>query len=447
MDPRIQFTRTTDGVSIAYWALGDGPVVVSSSMPTSHIGREWQIPAFRAMYELGAQQWRFVRYDPRGHGLSEREIEDFSLDALVRDLEAVVDRLGVARMRLTAFGIAAPVGLAYAARHPDRVSHLVVGNGFDRGSDATTPRLAALSQLAATDWVFASEGILRAFVGWENDDEARAAAAFLRESIDGRRLIALTDQLLAWDVTSELPRITAKTLVLHNRENPAASPRIARRMAATIPHSELVLLDGPVAPFVTGDALVAIARFLSDAPGPISLPPAPPPLRHHTAVILFADIVGSTELTEELGDLHFHERARALDASLRRIVAARGGEAIDGKLLGDGVLVLFAAARDAVAAALECAALGDAAGLPLHLGIHAGDVIREAGNVHGGAVNVAARISAMAEQGEVLVSEVVRALGRTSTDVEFDDRGEHRLKGVAEPQRLFRVRPPPRTAA
>jgi class 3 adenylate cyclase len=440
VDPKIQFVRTTDGVSIAYCAFGEGPAVVVSSMPSSHIGREWEIPTWRTTYELAARQWRFVRYDPRGLGLSEREIEDFSLDALVRDLEAVVDRLGIESVRLTTFAMSAPVGLAYAARHPDRVSHLVVANGFDRGSDATTPRLAALSQLAATDWTFASEGILRAFVGWENDEEARAAAAFLRESIDGRRLVALADHVLAWDVTAELPRITAKTLVLHNRENPAAGAHVARRMAAAIPQSELVLLDGPVAPFLAPEALATIARFLSDAPAPVALPPAVPPLRHQTAVILFADIVGSTELTEKLGDLHFHERARALDASLRRIVGAGGGEAIDGKLLGDGVLVLFAAARDAVATALECAAAGDAAGLPLHLGIHAGDVIREAGNVHGGAVNVAARISAMAEQGEVLVSEVVRALGRTSSDVALDDRGEHRLKGVADPQRLYRVR-------
>jgi class 3 adenylate cyclase len=79
-------------------------------------------------------------------------------------------------------------------------------------------------------------------------------------------------------------------------------------------------------------------------------------------------------------------------------------------------------------------------GLQLHLGIHAGDVIREGNNVYGGAVNIAARIAAASEPGEVLVSDTVRSLGRTSADVTFDDRGEHELKGVGEPQRLFAVR-------
>jgi class 3 adenylate cyclase len=101
------------------------------------------------------------------------------------------------------------------------------------------------------------------------------------------------------------------------------------------------------------------------------------------------------------------------------------------------VLAIFGAARDALQAALECASAGRAASLPLHVGMHAGDVIRERGDVHGGAVNVAARIAAAAHADEVLVSEVVRALARTSAGVAFTDRGAHELKGVSEPQRLF----------
>ena len=191
--------------------------------------------------------------------------------------------------------------------------------------------------------------------------------------------------------------------------------------------------------FLDPHTAAVVGQFLAGVP--VTLPAAPvfPPVQHTTAVIVFADIAGSTRLTEQLGDRDFHERARTLDAALRAIVTARRGEPIDGKLLGDGMLAVFTAATDALSAALECAAAGDAAGLPLHLGVHAGDVIREAGNVHGGAVNVAARISARAAPGEVLVSEVVRALARTSTTVTFEDRGHPRLKGVADAPQLFRV--------
>ncbi len=441
MDPPIQFVRTRDGVNIAYWLLGDGPVLVNIALPSSHIQREWQMPAWRAIYEYSAQAWRVVRYDPRGLGLSDRDVSDFSLDALVRDLEAVVDRLGVASVRMTAFAIAGTVALAYAARHPERVSHLVVVNGFDRGSEPTSEKLAALAKLARTDWEFASEGIIRAFSGWNNEDAAKAAAAFLRESIRPQQIVALAEQVTAWDVTAQLSDITAKTLVIQNTENPAIGPQVARRLAATIPRCEVLMLDGPVDPFLPPQVVSMIGQFLTDASGVRETQRPPPSVRHKTAVILFADIVSSTTLTEQLGDLGFRERARAFDLTLRQIVTAAGGEPVEGKLLGDGMLALFTAATDAITVAVRCAAAGEASGLRLRLGLHAGDVIRESGNVYGGAVNVAARISAAAGPGEVLVSDLVRALARTSTELPFEDRGEHRLKGVAESLRLYRICP------
>jgi class 3 adenylate cyclase len=156
--------------------------------------------------------------------------------------------------------------------------------------------------------------------------------------------------------------------------------------------------------------------------------------------ILFADIVDSTALTETLGDAAFREKARDLDATLRAVIRDNAGTPIEGKLLGDGVLATFASARQAIEAALACARSGDDAGLPLHLGLHAGDVIREDNNVFGGAVNIAARISAESAPGEVLVSDTVRALARTSAGVHFEDRGEQALKGVSDAVRVWRVR-------
>ncbi len=159
-----------------------------------------------------------------------------------------------------------------------------------------------------------------------------------------------------------------------------------------------------------------------------------------TAIILFADIADSTALTERLGDAAFREKARELDEALRQAITSNGGTAIEGKLLGDGVLATFGAAREAIACAQACHAAGNHAGLPLHVGIHAGDVIREANNVYGGAVNIASRVAGEAAAGETLVSGTVRDLARTSAGVSFEDRGERELKGVSEPVRLFAVR-------
>src|SRR5438876_9321669 len=155
---------------------------------------------------------------------------------------------------------------------------------------------------------------------------------------------------------------------------------------------------------------------------------------------LTADIADSTALTERLGDAAFRAKARDLDAALRTIIHEHSGTAIEGKLLGDGVLAVFTSARQAIEAALACGVAGSHAGLPLHLGLHAGDVIREEGNVYGGTVNIASRISGLSAPGEVLVSDIVRGLARTSGGVSFEDRGKRRLKEVGEPMRGWVVR-------
>ncbi len=102
-------------------------------------------------------------------------------------------------------------------------------------------------------------------------------------------------------------------------------------------------------------------------------------------------------------------------------------------------MAAFTSARHAIGCALRCNAVTEGTGLQLHLGIHAGDVIREGNNVYGGAVNIAARIAGSSAPGEILASDIVRGLARTSASVSFDDRGEHVLKGVGEPQRLYEV--------
>ncbi len=170
-----------------------------------------------------------------------------------------------------------------------------------------------------------------------------------------------------------------------------------------------------------------------------------PRIQAGTAIILFLDIADSTALTTQLGDAAYREKERRLDASLRAAITEAGGTPVEGKVLGDGVMAVFTSARQAIDAAVRCRDLGNEAGLPLHVGIHAGDVVREVdqdgrANVHGGAVQVAARVQGEAAPGEILVSATVRDLARTSADVEFEDRGEHELKGIPEPVRLYEVR-------
>ncbi len=437
MEPRIQYAKTKDGVSIAYWTLGEGMPLVQMPVLFSHIEMEWQYPLMREWYERAAQSRKLIRYDRRGAGLSERDVSDFSLDCQVRDLEAVVDHLSLGRFALLAAYASGPVAIAYAARYPERVSHLILWCTYARGSDLSqSPQVQAHRALIDKDWEFYSESVAQFLGGWSGGEEARRTAAIIRESTTPEALQATYQAVEEFDVSELLPQVRSPTLVLHSRE--AIYPRIevARNLASRIPDARLAIVEGSSFVPRPEDAAPVIEEFLSE--GEEAAPAAELP--EGMAVILFTDIVESTALTEEMGDAAFRAKARELDTSLRSIIRECAGTPVEGKVLGDGVLAVFTSARQAIECALRCDAASEPLGLQLHLGIHAGDVIREGNNVYGGAVNIAARIAGASAPGEVLVSDTVRGLARTSAGVAFDDRGEQALKGVAEPQRLYAVR-------
>jgi class 3 adenylate cyclase len=441
MEPRIQYAQTKDGVSIAYWTLGEGlPLVNMTLGGFSHIQLEWEIPQVRRVYERLAQNLMLVRYDSRGCGLSDRDVTDYSLEAHLLDLGAVVDRLGSARFALLPSGVPGPVAIAYAVRHPERVSHLILWCTYARASDLwESPQVKGLLGLLDTDWELATKTAAHTAVGWSEGETSRQFAALMRESATpeaARALFAASSEI---DVTAILPEVRSQTLIVHRRQLPLLTMDSARQLASQIPGARLVLQEGD-AMGVMGGAWEAAAQTIDEFLGEGKEATTPAELPEGMAVLLFADIAESTALTEQLGDAAFRAKARELDTSLRSVIRESGGTPVEGKVLGDGVLAVFTSARQAIDCALRCEATGEPLGLQLHLGIHAGDVIREGNNVYGGAVNIAARIAAASAPGEVLVSDTVRSLGRTSADVTFDDRGEHTLKGVGEPQRLFAVR-------
>jgi len=441
MEPRIQYARTSDGVSIAFWTLGEGAPFVSTILGQfGHMQLEWEHPEFRRWYERLSEKRMVVRYDGRGSGLSDRNVTDYSLEAHLLDLEAVVERLGLKKFALFTLGAIGPAIITYAARHPERVSHLILYATWARASDyVSMPEVQAMVGLLDKDWQMYTENAAHSLLGWSEGAQAHWFAALLRETGTPEAMGAALAAHSEFDATSLLPEVRSPTLVLHPSEVVALDIAISRGLASRIPNARLVVVDGTSMAPQVGDIdrlLRAIDDFLSEGEEPAAADELP----SGTAIILFADIADSTALTERLGDTAFREKARELDTALRGIIRENGGTPVEGKLLGDGVLAVFTSARQAIAAAMRCGAAGDEAGLPLHLGIHAGDVIREGNNVYGGAVNIAARIAGASAPGEVLVSDTVRGLARTSAGVTFDDRGEHTLKGVADPQRLWAVR-------
>ena len=441
MEPRIQYARTSDGVDIAFATAGDGPpLLVVPAPPLTHVHAAWE--TFAHLYQPLAERFHLVWFDSRGTGLSDRDAIDFSMDAMIRDLEAVAGGAGLTDFALSAVDASVPIAVTYATIHPEKISSLILADGLTKFSDYyQNPAVVAEEALRSGDWTLFTETLARLWLGFENQELAAKFAVYIRECVEPEAYRTAVSSMgnEDWDVSALLPRVTAHTLVVHNRHNRFLPVQAGQRLAARISNARFQVIDDMGYVHLAG----IITGFLGEGREAEATPTAHAEPRQGpsgTAVILFADIADSTALTERLGDAAFRAKARDLDAVLRTMIREHSGTPIEGKLLGDGVLAVFTSARQAIEAALACAKAGAAASLPLHLGLHAGDVIREENNVYGGAVNIAARISGLSPPGEVLVSETVRSLARTSAGVRFEDRGEQALKGVGETVRVWAVR-------
>lgn len=213
MEQRIQYAKTSDGVNIAYSTVGEGaPLVHMPWFPLSHLQAEWRLPELRHWHERLAEGRMLVRFDGRGTGLSEQEVTDLTVDARLLDLEAVVDCLKLERFALYAPLHSGPVAIAYAACHPERVSHLALWCAYALASDWYGSQVVqAVLALADVDWQTFTETAIGTFAGgW--------GALLFQECLTQQAYQTFLPTLKAVDVTNMLPQVSAPTLVLHRRQ-------------------------------------------------------------------------------------------------------------------------------------------------------------------------------------------------------------------------------------
>jgi len=443
MELRIQYAKTSDGVSIAYSDAGDGmPYVTLNDIPFSHIQLEQQ-------YGVGFQQLRemiggrFVRLDPRGMGMSDREVDRFTIDGWVSDLEAVVDRLELEQFSLGANGFSGVIAISYAARHPERVSRLTLLNSPSRPADAfAAPASQSLAEMLVRDWEMFSENVGALAFGWGRD-QARVFGEYVRACSTqdlARRVYAA---LASIDVTDLLPSLAMPVLVMHHDGVKYAPLDLARRLMSHIPDARLVVIEG-VMDLET--VFKPAAEFVIE--GREQEPEADHVEPGGFRTIFFTDIEGSTELTERLGDANARDLLREHESITRDALASHGGSEI--KTMGDGFMASFSSTTKA----LECgialqrafAQYNESASQPIkvRVGLNAGEPIAEddpdgRGDLFGSAVNLAARICSRAEGGELLASEAVRQIVAGKGFL-FSDLGESEMRGFEDPVRVYAVR-------
>jgi len=444
VQPRIQYARTADGANIAYWAMGEGlPLVQMPPIPFTHIQMEWEDPDWRAWYELLSPGFRLVRYDARGCGLSSAPELDYSLEAMVEDLRAVADKNGFETFSLIAPVQAGPVAVAFAARHPERVSRIVFWCAVSRGDELRTSSFEALRELSRTDWELFAQTAAHALVaGWEQAEAAHRMAAIMREAASTAIHEAVLEGVLAEDISAELASVRCPVLVAYRMNGTSPLPASARYLASAMREASLLPVPGSSLLFVIADAPGIAAAFreflLAGASGARRGQQGPSGFQ----TLLYTDIEGHTSIIQRLGD----ERGRTVLREHERITRAaiESFEGTEVLARGDGFLVRFSTAQSAI----ECAAelqrrLADAsAELPVELrvrvGINAGEPIQEGDELHGAAVKAAQAIAAQADGGEVLVANVVRELA-AGKGFAFADRGPSALPGLEEPVRIWEL--------
>ena len=285
MTPEIQFATTSDGVRIAWSSVGSGPALVHMpGVPLSNLEAEWRIPVLERAYGRLGERVRLIQYDGRGTGRSQRDVDDVSLDADLRDLDAVLEAAGAREVTLFGFYHSAMSAVAWAARHPERVRGLALFGGGLRGWDLMSgPGTQALLSLIDRDWDTFVESVTHAWLGWPGGEEGRLAAEVFRTSTSPAIAKATLQAAGEIDVTSAAPLVEAPAIVIHRRDATVISLDVSRALADALPHGRLEVIDGRSATMFfegTDEVVDLLARFTLD---PMAAAPSARPRAARTA--------------------------------------------------------------------------------------------------------------------------------------------------------------------
>lgn len=440
MEPHIRYARNGD-LYIAYVVVGEAPLdllYVTSYESTPTLDSWRSEPVVRRWVERLASFSRLILTDVRGTGLSDRITGAATIEDGVDDMLAVLDAVGSDRAGILGFTHNTPLVAMFAAAHPERASGLVL-----YGTIAPNPSLRWDASWGWTDAQF--EAVIDETLSMQGQgtdlelfapslaQNTRFREWWIRKQVtfaspSGVRAAFMMMQHT--DVRPVLPTIRVPTLVVHRRDDQWTSVENSRYIAAHITGAELVELPGSDTTAYAGDAeglAGELEEFFTGVRRPTDVDRV-------LATLLFTDIVGSTEKAAEMGDAPWKRVLAEHDERARVELERHRGIWIN--TTGDGLLATF----DGPARAVRCAEAIRAAmrelGIEVRAGCHTGEVELVGTDVRGIAVHVAARVAALAEPGEVLVSSTVKDLVAGSGLV-FLDRGVHQLKGVPDDWRLF----------
>ncbi len=440
MTSGIRYAHNGD-VDLAYQVVGDGPLDLAF-VPGFVFHQElvWEYPPVRRFFERLASFSRLILWDKREQGLSDRLGQPPTLEQSMDDLRAVLDAAGSERPALFGVSEGGPMTSLFAATHPERVRSLVLYGSWARILESDDypegqPReeLDRFMAIASDNW--GGPAVAEFFApSMAGDDRFLAFwARILRAGSSPRGARELIRMYYDVDVREVLPTLSAPALVVQRSDDRVATPRQGRVLSQLIPDSRFVEIPGGDHLFFEGDTealLDEVESFLTGTQ-------AEREPERSLLTVLFTDIVGSTKRAAELGDRRWRDLLAEHDAVAARTLEEYRGRLV--KTMGDGILATF----DGPARAIRCARAfltrARELGVRLRAGLHTGEAELLGDDVGGLAVHIGARASAAAGADEVIVTRTVVDLVAGS-GLEFEDRGEHELKGVPGLWRLLAVK-------
>jgi pimeloyl-ACP methyl ester carboxylesterase len=431
---------SSDGMHLAYQVFGEGDLdLILVNGFTTHVELVWEHEPARRFLEGLASFARVINFDRRGSGLSDPVADAPTLEQRMDDVRAVMDAAGSERAALFGISEGASMSLLFAATYPQRAQALVLSGGMARSTWAedypwATPVEALLeagAELIAPHW---GEGAM-IDVGAPSQSDNPDSRAFFgrleRASASPGMIGALVQMFFDIDVRDIVPSVHVPTLVLHRQRDRLVNIRNGRWLAEHLPNARFVELPGDdhIMWYENLDTTLGeIEEFLTGTRQ------APEPERV-LATVLFTDIVDSTRTAAELGDHPWREMLEEHQRSVRSALSNFNGREV--KSTGDGFLATF----DGPGRGIHCAQAilaADPQDMLVRAGLHTGEIEVMGDDIGGIAVHIAARVSAQAGPGEVLVSRTVKDLVAGS-GLEFSDRGVHELKGVPDTWQLYAV--------
>jgi class 3 adenylate cyclase len=435
------YTRSADGTNLAYQMSGDGPLdlvfMQAAVIPVDLLPED---PGFVRFRKRLATFSRTLWFDSGGWGASEGDPLD-SLPGEISDanLAAVLDAVAFDRPVLVAEDVAAGRAIHFSVTRPDRVSALVLVNGYvhyvredDYPWGVPRESLDRLVLLAKENWGTGApvEVMAPSRVG---DERFRAWLARSARFTSGPNQMAVMARAsFEMDVRPLLASVSVPTLVLHRADDRLIHLGAGRYVAEHIPNAKFVALPGEDHMFFVGDT-DAVADEIEDF---LTGTRSGAAIEAVMAAVLFTDIVASTEHQTRVGQGEWSRITDRHDAMVRAALARHRGHEV--KTTGDGFLATFDSTGRALHCAADIVAAAKDMGLELRAGVHAGEVEVRGDDIAGLSVTIARRVCDLATPGEVLVSYAVAGVAAGS-GIEFVERGEHRLKGVPGTWRLYRA--------